>query len=86
VRDWLGIDKDFDAHKKGTSIGSWDNFSDEDDDDSSGWKGGSAGAESVDDPDFAASIDANAVHGSDALETAKVEMGFFFAGMNVYSR
>jgi len=56
VRDWLGIDKDFDARKKGTSIGSWDNFSDEDDDDSSGWKGGSAGAESVDDPDFAASI------------------------------
>ena len=36
--------------------------------------------------DFADSIDANAVHGSDAPETAKVEVGFFFAGMNVYSR
>ena len=30
--------------------------------------------------DFAASIDANAVHGSDALETAKEEIAFFFAG------
>jgi len=29
--------------------------------------------------DFASSIDANAVHGSDALETAKVEIGYFFA-------
>ena len=36
--------------------------------------------------DFADSIDANAVHGSDAPETAKVEIGFFFPGMNVYSR
>jgi nucleoside-diphosphate kinase len=36
--------------------------------------------------DFADSIDANAVHGSDAAETAQVEIGFFFAGMNVYSR
>jgi len=35
--------------------------------------------------DFADSIDANAVHGSDAPETAAVEVGFFFAGMNVYS-
>ena len=34
--------------------------------------------------DFADSIDANAVHGSDAAETAAVEIGFFFAGMNVY--
>src|SRR5256885_11743937 len=33
--------------------------------------------------DFADSIDANAVHGSDAVETAKVEVGFFFPGMNV---
>ncbi len=29
--------------------------------------------------DFAQSIDANAVHGSDAAETAKVEIGYFFA-------
>ena len=36
--------------------------------------------------DFADSIDANAVHGSDAPETAAVEIAFFFAGMNVYSR
>jgi nucleoside-diphosphate kinase len=36
--------------------------------------------------DFAESIDANAVHGSDAPETAAVEVAFFFPGMNVYSR
>ena len=32
--------------------------------------------------DFADSIDANAVHGSDAPETAAVEVAFFFPGMN----
>lgn len=36
--------------------------------------------------DFAESIDANAVHGSDALETAQAEIAFFFPGMNIYSR
>ena len=36
--------------------------------------------------DFADSIDANAVHGSDAPETAKNEVAFFFAGLNVYAR
>ena len=36
--------------------------------------------------DFADSIDANAVHGSDAAETAKEEIAFFFAGLNVYAR
>ena len=36
--------------------------------------------------DFADSIDANAVHGSDAAETAATEIAFFFPGMNVYSR
>ncbi|MDB5937925.1 MAG: nucleoside diphosphate kinase [Polaromonas sp.] len=36
--------------------------------------------------DFADSIDANAVHGSDAVETAREEIAFFFAGLNVYSR
>jgi nucleoside-diphosphate kinase len=36
--------------------------------------------------DFADSIDANAVHGSDAPETAANEIAFFFAGMNVHSR
>ncbi|NLC28732.1 MAG: nucleoside-diphosphate kinase [Campylobacteraceae bacterium] len=29
--------------------------------------------------DFAQSIDANAVHGSDSLENAKIEINFFFA-------
>ena len=36
--------------------------------------------------DFADSIDANAVHGSDAAETAAVEIAFFFPGLNIYSR
>jgi nucleoside-diphosphate kinase len=36
--------------------------------------------------DFADSIDANAVHGSDAPETAAVELAFFFPGMAIYSR
>jgi nucleoside-diphosphate kinase len=36
--------------------------------------------------DFADSIDANAVHGSDAAETAAVEIAYFFPTLNVYSR
>ena len=36
--------------------------------------------------DFADSIDANAVHGSDSAENAAIEVAFFFAGLNVYSR
>ncbi len=36
--------------------------------------------------DFADSIDANAVHGSDAPETAAVEVAFFFPSMDVHSR
>jgi nucleoside-diphosphate kinase len=36
--------------------------------------------------DFAQSIDANAVHGSDGPETAAQEIAFFFAGLQVYSR
>ena len=35
--------------------------------------------------DFAASIDANAVHGSDAPETAAVEIAYFFPACDVYS-
>ncbi len=31
--------------------------------------------------DFAASIEANAIHGSDAPETAAFEIGYFFAGI-----
>ena len=36
--------------------------------------------------DFADSIDANAVHGSDAAETAAVEVAFFFPALHVYAR
>jgi nucleoside-diphosphate kinase len=36
--------------------------------------------------DFADSIDANSVHGSDAAETASVEISYFFPTLNVYSR
>jgi nucleoside-diphosphate kinase len=36
--------------------------------------------------DFADSIDANAVHGSDALDTAKTEIAYFFPASEVYSR
>lgn len=35
--------------------------------------------------DFAQSIDANAVHGSDGPDTAKVEVAYFFPEMEVYS-
>ena len=36
--------------------------------------------------DFAESIDANAVHGSDAPETAEVEIACFFPTLEMYSR
>jgi nucleoside-diphosphate kinase len=36
--------------------------------------------------DFADSIDANAVHGSDAVETAAVEIAYFFPALNIYPR
>ena len=36
--------------------------------------------------DFAASIDANAVHGSDAPETAAVEIAYFFPASQVFAR
>ena len=36
--------------------------------------------------DFAQSIDANAVHGSDAAETARTEIAYFFPQSQVYSR
>ena len=36
--------------------------------------------------DFADSIDANAVHGSDSAENAAVEIAYFFPSLNVYSR
>ena len=36
--------------------------------------------------DFADSIDANAVHGSDSAENAKTEIAYFFAAKNIHSR
>jgi nucleoside-diphosphate kinase len=36
--------------------------------------------------DFAASIDANAVHGSDGPDTARTEIAFFFPTSEIYSR
>ena len=36
--------------------------------------------------DFADSIDANAVHGSDAADTAAVEIAYFFAATEITSR
>ncbi len=36
--------------------------------------------------DFADSIDANAVHGSDAAETAATEVAFFFSTLEIHSR
>jgi len=36
--------------------------------------------------DFADSIDANAVHGSDSAETARAEVAFFFPAMGLHQR
>jgi nucleoside-diphosphate kinase len=36
--------------------------------------------------DFASSIDANAVHGSDGIETAKTEIAYFFPALAIHSR
>ena len=36
--------------------------------------------------DFADSIDANAVHGSDSPEAAAIEIAYFFPALNIYSR
>ncbi len=36
--------------------------------------------------DFAQTIDANAVHGSDGPDTAQVEIAYFFPTLNIYSR
>jgi nucleoside-diphosphate kinase len=36
--------------------------------------------------DFADSIDANAVHGSDGPDTAKAEIAFFFSGLDIHPR
>jgi hypothetical protein len=57
VKEWLGVDENFDARKAGKDIGSWDNFSEDgdEDDDGFGWKGGWAGDDPIGDPEFAAS-------------------------------
>jgi nucleoside-diphosphate kinase len=36
--------------------------------------------------DFADSIDANAVHGSDGADTARAEVAYFFPSLDVHSR
>ena len=36
--------------------------------------------------DFAESIDANVVHGSDGPETARIEIGYFFPSLEIHSR
>lgn len=36
--------------------------------------------------DFAESIDANAVHGSDGPETARIEIGYFFPSLEIHTR
>ena len=36
--------------------------------------------------DFAANIDKNAVHGSDSIENAKIEISFFFAACEIFDR
>ena len=36
--------------------------------------------------DFAQSIDANAVHGSDGADTAQAEIAYFFPTLNIHSR
>jgi len=36
--------------------------------------------------DFAESIDANAVHGSDAIDTARTEIAYFFPASEIFSR
>jgi nucleoside-diphosphate kinase len=36
--------------------------------------------------DFAESIDANAVHGSDSPDTARTEVAYFFASCEIFSR
>jgi hypothetical protein len=41
VFGWLGVDKGWDAKRKGREIGSWDKFEEEDEDGGAGWKGGS---------------------------------------------
>lgn len=54
LRDWLGLGSNFDVRREGKKIGHWENFSEDDDDDDFGLKGGTAGESGLDDPSFAA--------------------------------
>jgi hypothetical protein len=56
LKGWLGVDDEFDARKAGADIGTWDKFSEDDDDDADGlgWKGGWAGDDPIGDDDFSA--------------------------------
>ncbi len=54
LRDWLGLGGSFDARREGKRIGHWENFSDEDDEDGFGLKGGTAGEAAFESPEFAA--------------------------------
>jgi hypothetical protein len=58
VRDWLGVNRDFDARDEGRQIGSWDNFNQPDgnpEDEEAGFKGGAAAIDDPADDGYAAS-------------------------------
>lgn len=65
MSQWLGVDEDFDARTDGESIGSWDNF-DEDDD----WKGGATRSAETRDGDQA--DDAELTEAVLAMDQAKL--------------
>jgi hypothetical protein len=53
---WLGLDTDYNAREEGQKIGSWENFSPEQDDfdDGFSWKGGAAEGDLIEDDEYAA--------------------------------
>jgi hypothetical protein len=58
VRDWLGVNRDFDARDEGRQIGSWDNFNQPDgnpEDEEAGFKGGAAATDDPADDGYVAS-------------------------------
>jgi hypothetical protein len=58
VRDWLGVNRDFDARAEGRQIGSWDNFNQPDgnpEDEEAGFKGGAAATDDPADDGYVAS-------------------------------
>lgn len=55
VREWLGVERDFDARKEGATLGTWEHLAEEgEEEDDFGFKGGLAGPLEFDDPGFAA--------------------------------